>query len=423
MNNPNKQEMSPNFTAQYGYQGMYQQEDEIDLFAVFLGLVEQWRWLVSITFIGTLIAVVFALGEPKVYEVEARLTQPTQEDISNINLNGYNKDFTMQEMFNKYFILLKSGNHFKDFIVKNGWLNKLNSGTSVSEDMSIAGMYGNLSIEVLEPKTAKGAQVSSSPTMLGIRFLSKDEALGVKLVNDYANYTSQDMLKIIAEEGKALRNTEKEGIELRIAALRKKAALIWAIKLDELMTAYNSAVAMNIKRPTTLQSFSQTHEAQSKLMVSVGTQDQGILSLMGTDYLQNEIDSLHKRIINVDSFIERVPELKQQLANQTTEEGINAFKNLVSNDPHITELPELINRLFELNHMTFDFKNAQGFSFDTDAMMTGKTKKSQKRLVVALGFVLSAMMAVFYVLIMNAWKKRSVEIKTYNIATTSSNLT
>jgi len=406
--------MSPNFPAQYGYQEMYQQEDEIDLFAVFFALVEQWRWLAGITFIGTLIAVVIALGVPKAYEVEARLAQPTQADIQTINLRGYlglldeQGGLTQQALFNQYYARLKSADHFKDFIVKNGWLNKLNSDATASEDQQFAGIYENFSTEVLEPKKPKGAQDDLSPTLLGVKFLSKDEALGVTLVNDYINHTGQDVLKTIAEQGKVLRDLEKEGIEQKIATLRKKVAMDRATKLVELTTAYDIAAAMGIKKPTTLQSFSQTQEERSRLMVSVGSQDQNVSALMGTDYLQNEMKGLRDRA-NVNSFIEQVPELKKQLADQKTEAEIDAFKNLVVNDPYIKELPDLMSRLTELDQLAFDFNNAQSFRFDKTAMMTGKAKKSNKILIVALGFVLSAMMAVFYVLIMNAYRKRLAE--------------
>jgi LPS O-antigen subunit length determinant protein (WzzB/FepE family) len=414
MNNPNKQEISPNFPAQYGYQEMYQQEDEIDLFAVFFALVEQWRWLAGITFIGTLTAIVIALGVPKAYEVEARLVQPTQADIQAINLRGYlglldeQGGFTQQKLFNQYYARLKSADHFKDFIVKNGWLNKLNSDATEPEDWQFAGIYGNFSTEVLEPKKAKGAQDDLPPTLLGVKFLSKDEALGVTLVNDYINHTGQDVLKTIAEQGKVLRDMEKESIEQKIAILRKKVAMDRATKLVELTAAYDIAAGMGIKKPTTLQSFSQTQEERSRLMVSVGAQDQNVLALMGTDYLQNEMKGLRDKV-SVDSFIEQIPELKKQLANQKTEAEIDAFKNLVINDPYIKELPDLMGRLSELDQLTFDFNNAQSFRFDKTAMMTGKAKKSNKILIVALGFVLSAMMAVFYVLIMNAYRKRLAE--------------
>ncbi len=408
MNNPNKQEMSPNFPPQYGYPGMYQQEDEIDLFAVFFALVDQWRWLAGITFVGTLIAVVIALGVPKAYEVEARLVQPTQADVQAINVRGYSSKFTQQELLNKYYARLKSADHFKDFIVKNGWLHKLNPDASAPEDQQFAGIYEDFSTEVLEPKKPKGAQDDLSPTLLGVKFLSKDEALGVTLVNDYINHTSQNMLKTIAEEGKALRDLEKESIELKIAALRKKAAMERATKAVELASAYDIAAAMDIKKPTTLQLFSQKQEERSRSMMNIGAPDQNVLALMGTEYLQNEMKGLRDRV-SVDSFIEQIPELKKQLANQKTEAEIDAFKSLVVNDPYIKELPDLMSRLSELDQLSFDFNNAQSFRFDKTAMMTGKAKKSNKRLIVALGFVLSAMMAVFYVLIMNAYRKRLAE--------------
>jgi LPS O-antigen subunit length determinant protein (WzzB/FepE family) len=423
MNNPNKQEMSSNIPPQYGFPGMYQQEDELDLFAAFLALVGQWRWLAGITFIGTLIAVVIALSLPRNYEVEARLAHPTQADVQTINVKGYAQlpaqsfeddtndergGFSQQELFNRYYARLKSANHFKDFIIKNDWLSKLDPDASVAEDQRVAGVYEDFSTEVLRPKKPKAAPEDLPPVLLGVKFLSKDEELGVKLVNDYINHTNQDLLKSLADEGKALRDMEKESIELKIAALRKKAAMERATKLVELTAAYDIAAAMDINKPTTLTSLSQTQEDRSRLMVSVGAQDQNVLALMGTEYLQNEMKGLRDRA-SIDSFIEQIPELKKQLADQKSEAEIEAFKSLVANDPYIKELPDLMGRLSELNQLTFDFNNAQSFRFDKSAMMTGKVKKSNKIMIVAGGFILSSIMAVLYVLLMNAYRKHLVE--------------
>lgn len=407
MNNSTTHEMS---SPQEHYPGMYKQEDDIDLFAVLFALFDQWRWLAGITFVGTLIAVVIALGVQKTYEVDARLAQPTRADIQRINVRGYGQ-FTQQELFNKYYAQLKSADHFKNFLVKNGWLNKLNPDASAPEDELFAAIYENFSTEVLEPKKPKGEQNELSPTLLGVKFLSKDEALGVKLVNDYINHTNQYILKTIAEEGKALKDLEKESIELKIAALRKQAAMERATKLVELTAAYDIASAMAIKKPEMLSVFQRMEgrmEGRAQITQGDGVLNKNVLALMGTEYLQSAIKGLSDRT-SIDAFIEQTPELKKQLADKKTEAEIEAFKNLVINDPYIEELPGLMSRLAELNQLTFDFNNAQSFRFEKTAMMDGKTKKSGRSLIVVSGFGLSAMIAIFYVLIMNAYRKRSAE--------------
>jgi LPS O-antigen subunit length determinant protein (WzzB/FepE family) len=439
MNNSTTHEMS---SPQEHYPGMYKQEDDIDLFAVLFAIFDQWRWLAGITFVGTLIALVIALGVQKAYEVDARLAQPTRADVQIINVKGYSQPVTQlsrqdkdikeeqdrlalpqKKLFSAFYAQLRSADNMKDFIVKNGWLSKLNPDATASEERQFEDIYENLSIEVLEPKKTKGEQNDSPPTLLGVKFAVKDEALGVKLVNDYINYTSQHILETMAEEGKTLRDLEKESIELKIAALRKQAAMERATKLVELTAAYDIASAMAIKKPEMLSVFQRMDgwmegrvegrmegrvEGRAQITQGDGVLNKNVLALMGTEYLQSAIKNLSSRA-SVDSFIEQIPELKKQLADKKTEAEIEAFKNLVINDPYIEELPDLMSRLAELNQLTFDFNNAQSFHFEKTATMDGKTKKSGRSLIVVSGFGLSAMIAIFYVLIMNAYRKRSAE--------------
>lgn len=413
--NKNIQEPKPNFPQPYGYRGGYQQEDEIDFLAVFSALFAQWRILLGIMLAGTLIAVIIAWALPKAYEIDARLAQPTKVDIQSINVRGYDK-FSQQELFNKFYDQLKSADHFREFLEKKGWLKRLYlvtdgwlsslfSDTSASADEQFAEVYENFSTEVLTPKKKKGDENDLPPTLLGINLTVQDEALGVNLLNEYIAFTNQYVKDFIITEGRALRDLEKESIESKIAFLRKKAGMERATQLVKLSEAYNIAEAMGIRKPTTIEAMAQ-QEGKAQTMVSVGASDKNVLALMGTEYLQHEIEGLHNRSSAI-SFIEQIPELKKQFLAQKTEAEIDAFKNLVADDAYIEELPGLMSRLAELKQLTFDFDTAQTFRFDKTAMMDGKADSPNKVLIIVLGFVVSTMAAVFYVLIMNAYRKRS----------------
>ncbi|MGZ8944479.1 MAG: Wzz/FepE/Etk N-terminal domain-containing protein [Methylococcaceae bacterium] len=403
MNNQNTQETKPCILPQSEHSGPNQQEDEINLLLVFSALFSQWRWLVGITFAGTLIAVLIALILPKVYEIDAHLIPPNKVDMEALNTRGY-VEFSQQELFNRYFNQLKSADHFRGFLVKNGWLNKFYPGASESEDEQFADIYRQFSTEVLEPKKKKGEQNDLPPSLLGIKLLAEDEVLGVKLVNDYIEYTNKCVIKSIGEEGLALKNLEKERIERQLTALRKKVEMDRVAKLVKLNEAYNIASAMGIKKPTTIEALAG-EGGKSQTMVSVGNADQNVLALMGTDYLKNEMENLRNRAGSA-LFIEQIPELKQYLANIKNELGSNGFKVLAADNVYIEEFSDLMGRLTELNQITFDFNNVQIFHFDKTAMVDGEAEKPNKKLIVSLGFILSAMMAVFFVLIMNAQGKQ-----------------
>jgi chain length determinant protein (polysaccharide antigen chain regulator) len=404
MNNQNTQETRSCISPQSVYSGMDQQEDEINLSVVFSALFSQWRWWVGITFAGTLVAVLIALVLPKAYEIDARLIQPTKADIEVLSIRGYEK-FSQQELFSKYFNQLKSTDHFRDFIVKNGWLNKLYPDNFASEDELFANIYSQFSAEVLEPKKKKGEQNDLPPSVVGIKFSTKDEELGVKLVNDYIRYTNQCIINDIGEEGRVLKGLEKERIGLELSTLRKKAEMDRVTELVKLTEAFNIASAMGIKKPTTIEALTRG-DGTTQTMVSVGIEDKKVLALMGTEYLKNQIEGLRNRASSI-RISEQIPELKQHLEGIKDEVESDEFKVIVADDANIKEFSDLMSRLAELNQMTFDFNNVQIFRFDKTAMVDGRADKPNKRLIVSLGFVLSAMIAVLFVWVMNVQKNRN----------------
>lgn len=402
MNKNNSQETKLDACTQPVYFGMNQQEEKINYSIVFSELFSYWRWLVGIVFSGTLIAILYVLNISKIYEIDVRLIQPTKTDVVILSTRGFEK-FSQQELFNRYYSQLRSADNFKEFLIKNGWLNKLYPKTSVSIDKRFTSIYKQFSIEVLEPKKKRNEPNDSPPSLVGVKFLTKDEALGVEMVNEYIKYTDQYIIASISEEGRTLRNLEIERTEHELIVLQKKSEMETVAQLVNLTEAYNIANAMAIKKPTTIEALTQEHE-KSQTKVNVGNTDK-ILALMGTEYLHNEIQGLRNRTGSTQ-FIEQIPELKQYLINIKTEVSNHGFKSFVANDAYIEGFSGLMSRLISLSQMTFDFNNVQSFRFDKKAMMNGKAVKTNKILIVLLGFVLSVITAIFSVRIMNSHKKR-----------------
>ena len=397
---------------------MYFQKDEINLSDIFSALFTKWRWLAGITVAGTLLAVLTALILPKEYEVDARLMLPTRLDVAVLNSTGYiNKadkadkadndsldNLTQLGLFIQFYDKLRSADNFYQFVKTNAWLNKFYPDTSASEDEQFNSLYKALSFDILEPKKKKGEVGDVPPSLVGLKLLSKDEALAVKFVNGYISYTNQATLNSLADQGLAIRDLEKQGIEGKLTALRKIAEVERVTQLVKLTKAYKIASAMGIKKPTTIEALSR-ESGKFKSLVYVGDSNKNDLALMGTDYLNNEIVGLRNRIDSI-LFIEAFPELKQQLLNIKSEEGKKEFKAQLANDAFIDAYPTLEGRLMELNQLTFDFKNAQSFRFDKTAMMDGQAEKPNKALIVSLGFVLSFMLALFFVLNKHALEQK-----------------
>jgi LPS O-antigen subunit length determinant protein (WzzB/FepE family) len=241
--------------------------------------------------------------------------------------------------------------------------------------------------------------------MVGIKFLAKDQVLGSKLINAYIDYTNESLIKNIDDEGIILRDNEQQRIETKITSLRNNAAIKKAVQLVQLTDAYQIASAMEITNPTTIEAL--THKGDKvNSQINVGNTDKDILALMGTNYLRNEITALQNRPDSAGLFVEQIQELKQQLASIKTEEDKKQFKALIANDAYIGGYSDFMARFTELSNLTFDFINVKCFSFDKIAKISGNEVKSNKKMIVSLGFVISAMLAVFSVLIMNAKQKQ-----------------
>jgi LPS O-antigen subunit length determinant protein (WzzB/FepE family) len=403
MNEKNTQEMQTNISSQSVYSGMTEQKDDLNWSAGFLELFAQWPWLIGITFAGTLLAVLYALITPKIYEIDARVVLPTKADVKILSVRGF-EEVSQQDLFNRYYNKLRSADNFRNFLVENGWFNKFYPDTPATEDKKFTGIYKLFSTEVLEPKKRRNEPNDLPPSMIGINFLTKDEALGVKMVNDYIKYTDQYIIDSISKEGMALKNLEIESIEHQLIDLQKKAEMENVAHLVNLTEAYNIANAMGIKKPTTVEALAQGNE-KLQAMVNVGNANKNILALLGTEYLSNEIEGLRNRA-GSPQFIAQIPELKQHLANIKSEAGNHGFKSFVANDAYIEGFGGLMSRLTVLNQMTFDFNNVQSARFDKAAMINGKVVKPNKTLMVFIGFIVSAITAIFSVRIMNAVQKR-----------------
>jgi chain length determinant protein (polysaccharide antigen chain regulator) len=402
MNNTHTNSANQSYPPQYIYPTPYPQDDQIDLTAVFFPLFTQWRWLVGITTVGTVIAIVTALLQPKIYAIDARLAQPTPVDIGYINTRGY-ATYTEQDLFTKFYKQLRSDENFREFIITKGWLSKLPDADATMDEQFV-GISENLTIEILEPLKKKGESNDLPPSLLSIKLITADKIQGVNLVNDYIAYTDQYVINKIIVDGMALRDVAKESIELKVDAIRNKTRMDRTARLVKLADAYNVAKAMGIKKPTTIESMAQT-EAKTQTMV-IGGNVKDLLPLMGTDYLENEMQNVRKRP-GTSIFIEQTPELQKQLVSKKTENEINAFKELVADDAYIEELPELQRQLTELNQLTFDFKNVHSYLSRKNAMIDRHATKPNKIMIVALGFFLSFMIGIFYVLIKNVVNKES----------------
>ncbi|MFW5443123.1 MAG: Wzz/FepE/Etk N-terminal domain-containing protein [Methylococcaceae bacterium] len=436
MKNKNNPNVIQDIPQQYGYPAMYQKEDEIDLYKLFSSIFSQWELLGTITLAGTLLAVFAVLIMPRQYEAVIQIAKPTQEDIKAINTRGY-ISYSPEQIFIRLYEQVRSADHLQGYIKQGDWYKRVfpDVAEDASEEQLFSEIYSTFEAEILRPKTIKKDIETSVPKLISIKMAGADEGTLVEFINGYAVYTNGYLLEQIEEKGKYSLSLEIEKHQKTIAVLRldakvrreflitkleaqnkekitsleneKKMLLTKAVadkasKIAVLDEAYNIAKTMGIKKPTTLDALA-TENKSSKTLVSMGANNNQIHALMGTIYLKSELETLKNRQ-NDGLFITKLAQIDKQIEDIKHDEQLIALKERKSDDPYITELAGLFKQVDQLNRLTFDFSAVQLYRLDQAAYADGIAEKPNRKLIVAVGFVLSVFISLFIVLIITSIK-------------------
>jgi len=345
------------------------QEDEIDLFELFSSLMQQWRWLLGITLIGVAISVAVAFLTPKKYVVTAQIAIPSLLDAAVITNNGF-VSYSRGKLFKEYLTAFKVPQKFNDFVEQGDWLSKFYPSSekgATERARQLSKLREQLVVETVVPKVTKG----SAPLLAEVVEISlegADEALVVEFVNGFIEYISSDLLRGVSRNGQGLVRAETQKISEKMNLLRFNIKEVSAARLAKLGEALVLAENLGIKKPDSVRLYAQTaDQGLSGLTAESG------LFLMGSGYLQGEIDAIKGRS-SIDLFISEMPGLKK--------------------------------RLEKLKLISFDFSGVSPFALNQRAVMDGMAEKPKRGLIVAVGSVLAFFVAVFVALIMGAVKRR-----------------
>jgi len=343
------------------------QDEEIDLFELFATLREQRKWLVGITVIGVLLSVAVALLIPKKYVVTAQIAVPSSLDAILITNGGY-ISYSREKLFKEYLTAFKVPQKFNDFVERDDWLSKFYpDGAKGEEARQLNELRELLIVETVAPKTTKRSEVLPAE-IVDVSLEGEDEALAVEFVNKFIEYISSDLLNKISRNGQGLVRAESQKIKKKMELLRSNIKEVSAARLAKLAEALVLAENLGVKKPDSVRLYAQEgDQGLSGLTAKSG------LFLMGSGYLQGEIDAIKSRS-SIDLFI--------------------------------SEMPGLKNRLEQLSLMSFDFSGVSPFMLNQRAAMDGEAEKPKRVIIVAIGSVVAFFVAVFSALTMGAVKRR-----------------
>lgn len=420
----------------YGYPMMYQQEDEIDLFELFSSIFKQWKLMALITAVGTILTIIVALLIPKQYDAVVQVARPVAADIKALNTQGY-EQYSPSGVFVRYYDLLRSTEYLKGFLKSNNWYKEL-FPYEADENKLLNGFLEQFEVEVIESDNEIQEGVSiSGIKRLNVKLVGENEQKIVKFVNDYVKYTNKMVLQELKQKGVLSVALEGKKIEKSIAELRedakvkrefliskkeeqnneklavlqteKKLLLAKATedtrsKIAVLEEAYKIAKKAGIKKLTTINALATDNKSATSLISVVGRDNQ-INALMGTNYLNSQLEALKNRT-SEEPFIPRLAQINKQMEEIKFDATIVALKQRKSDDPYIEQLPDLLSRLRQLKAIDFDFKGMQLYRLDQAAYISDTAVKPNKKLIVIVGFVLSGFISLFVVLIVNGIANR-----------------
>ncbi len=359
--------------AQY-YLSESEQNDEIDLLELVVSIIKQWKIIVLISIVGTLIGVVYAFNLPKQYENFTLLRTPMDSDLKIITLNGYNVD--LDGIFLRFYDDLKSPELIKQFLLKSEFIMQFYPNIQSKDDIYLAALGISSSLEVdfidTENKKSKGGGQSR---LLRLTLQSSNELVAISLLNQYVLHTQQVLLKQISAQGKYAINLRKQEIEQEIATLRGLAKHNRQNAITQLKETLKVAVTLDVKKP--LISLPTNNSKSNTLTLFLSQSKQQQAYMVGSDYLAAEINRLEER----------------------------GFE-MTSDDAFIGKMPALLSELKTLNKKTFNFENAKLYTLDKLAALNDAPVKPNKKLIAIIGMLLSGFLALFVALIVSTIQKR-----------------
>lgn len=434
----NTSAQTPPQTVIYG-QLPDQVNDEINLGEVIRGLLGQWKLLVGITAIGTLLAIVIALTLPVVYQPSVTLSLPLASNtaaVDTINkMVGENSNIpsTPQAIFSHFYNVLRAENILANFMQETGYLNKLYPDSNEPESVLLAEILEGFQLVINEPSVEKKGAYIANPKRVTLSIEAEDEAVGVDVLNQYVGYVNKTLVqnaknnangiienkidllnKIIARQreqylqerllsiSKMEQDNEKEIalLEEQITAYLEKSKKNRATRIANAEEALAMAKSLGIMYPTTVDNLAQKGQKEGtiKTAITVVDKQSASLYLQGEKYLSTLIQTLEKRESD-EEYLSEINTLREKIHIIKNDQVLVALKKRTSDDPWIPELSIKLAKISSLQSLQPDFSSMISFNLDAPAIVTNEKIKPKRVVIVMTGIIFSFFLALFITLI------------------------
>lgn len=412
-------------------------DDGVELAKLIANLAAEWKVILLVTCIGTLLVGFFVGRMPSVYSTSAIISLPTEDNVEEIN-SGSMIGIDQKGLFKRYYDAARSESRLREYVVESRLLNEMYPNIDESsEAIVMARLLSAFKNTILEPERPKQGIVEY-PTRVLFEIESRNENSAVKLLKGYLAHVNETLVHSLKNQSDSIKKIREANLHEEIALLREAAKYKRDLKIQRLekqnsltikklenekklllelagknrrgqllriAEARTIAKQLGIENPTPIDDFSSSN-SESATNIKVGAQQELPLYLMGTRYLDALTETLKTR--NDKEFLTKINEIEKQLEEVRLDPELAALKNRESDDPYIDELPMLINSLQKLKSKSIEYEKVQMFTFDKEPVVTNQRLKPRKALIIISSFIASLFFSVLIAGIRGSLKSRTV---------------
>ncbi|GEA07083.1 hypothetical protein KUL42_18440 [Alteromonas sp. KUL42] len=200
------------------------QKDEIDFIEFFLLIVERWKLILLITFIGIGLSLGLASFKTKVYQVSVDLSRPSLADISSLNNNGLTQ-YEPDEVFKLFYDYSTSKVSFNAFIDESQILpeffpNVDEASLDAEKQRYFTSLFSMMENDIRIPNK-RDVNLLNDGTRFSITFSHRNELLAVDFLNQYLPFVNTKIVKQLEKNEEILVAGKKEQINQKITMLRE----------------------------------------------------------------------------------------------------------------------------------------------------------------------------------------------------------
>lgn len=266
------------------------QDDEIDLFELWQGLVDQ-KWLIGLVSLSVLIlGFIYVQVTPKVYKIEASMVAPLPSDINSLKFPN-SPAVTSNEIFSAFLFELTNSRYYAEAVHDDAELKAFLSADNTSieqikELLSEMVSFNN----TLQNKKGEIFSIDK-PFVMNIE-VKNDASMGLRFADSIVEFAAQRTKKHVKSELFTNLSTQIKNNKVLIENEMERFSMEREAKLVVLSEALAIAKKLGIAKPVSPTEYKQTSVNSQKIDVVSNTPTSYWL---GSEVLAAEIEGIQSR--------------------------------------------------------------------------------------------------------------------------------